>query len=294
MWFKTKAECFKPGYLHIAKDINTQGSKMYTHVKSYTDIIDIINSEKCVYEIVTGQWTEMYDFDGVGIPKEQLPNIVENFKNIYYQTNPTQKVHYKICISPNKLSIHFIIPKSVFPSYREMKQRFDRVISHPDILFRECYDNTIYTKDRLIRTNRSDKTFSGRIFSSPSDDLDLFVSFPLVALPTTFTLPAASDTLLQKYNLHKTFTIDKEIRSNVFRLKRIAPSMCLICQRIHDHENAYIDIIEMSYGCYRNPHQKQFLDPDVIRVDVPKLTKILTGYGLNSQDIDYIISRSKV
>lgn len=294
IWFKTKNESLKKGYLHIARDINKMGSKEFTHVKTYEEISKIIDENDCIYEVVTGKWTEFYDFDGINIDYDKEDEIVENFKFVYSKINPNNKVHYKVCKGDNKLSIHFVIPNSILNDCYSMRERFMELVNIKELKYKSYYDNAIYTKDRLIRTVRSDKVFSNRIFSSQSEDKDLFVSHVLneLNINTNNTKMNSNYLLLKKYGLHHSFVLDAEMRDNTFRLRRINPSNCIICNRIHDKENAYININDMSYGCFRDLSVKMYLEIDTINVNVNKLKNILSNqYNISNEEIEYILSR---
>lgn len=334
-WFKTKAESIKLNHIHLAKDINTNGCKQYTSVDSYEKALYIIKYNKCVYEVVTGKWTEMYDFDGninsiistIDLEtqttllkydniKPIINDVVNNFKYVYNKHYPNRKVCVKTC-SGHKISIHFIIPKSVFNDYISMKQQYQWLMSDPELKYKEYYDGSIYTRDRLIRTNYSDKAFSNRIFRSDDNDMDLFVSHPLtkelnhrgileLSLPSlvdpngltinkriSFKDIGINNQTLLKYNLYNAFIVDKEMSKNMYRLKRIKSSYCLICKRVHDNENAYININDMSYGCFRDLSRKTYIDSDIVKINIIELRKLLKQYNLNDDDIDYVISRSK-
>lgn len=333
-WFKTKAESIKINNIHLARDINTNGSKEYTSVDSYEKALAIIKSNKCVYEVVTGKWTEMYDFDGnidsiistmnlnlqtiilennmENIKKYIINDVINNFKNVYNKHYPERKVCVKIC-SGYKISIHFIIPNSIFNDYKSMKLQYQWLMGESELKYKEYYDGGIYNKDRLIRTNNSDKVFSNRIFRSDDNDNELFISHPLtniniveLSLPSlidpkglgvydriNFKDLGISNATLLKYNLYNAFIIDKEMSRNMYRLKRIKSSYCLICKRVHDNENAYININDMSYGCFRDLSRKAYIDSDIAKINVIELRKLLKQYNLNDKDIDYVISRSK-
>jgi uncharacterized UPF0160 family protein len=82
----------KPGYLHVARDLNENGAKSYARVKTYQEISDIIDK---------------YDFDGQDI-KESPEEIISNFISCHSKISP-EKVHVKKCITKNKISLHFVI-----------------------------------------------------------------------------------------------------------------------------------------------------------------------------------------
>lgn len=303
MWYKTKGEALQEGYLHLAKDINDRGMKAYTRVKTYDDISRIIDEEECVYEIVTGEWKEMYDFDGKDIA-EDADVIIANFISCHQQISP-EPVHVKRCISPSstrenapsshgKLSLHFVVPNTVLPDRHAMLRRFKLMMDVPGLLHPECYDRSIYTKDRLIRTVRSDKCFQGRPFVSTSEDKDLFVSLPMKKREAEqVSQTTVLDKIIHKYNL-TSFKPHSEIQPNVFRIARINPSFCIVCHRVHDNDNAFIDIDKLTYGCFRDPGNIIKLDSDIIRVSRSRLVTQLREFNIAPVDIDNIISRSSL
>ena len=68
------------------------GAKSYTRVKTYKEISEIIDNYDCVYEVVTSEWKEIYDFDGQGI-KESPEEIIENFISLPFE-NISRKSSY--------------------------------------------------------------------------------------------------------------------------------------------------------------------------------------------------------
>ncbi|KAG2172435.1 hypothetical protein INT43_004977 [Umbelopsis isabellina] len=291
-WYKTKAEALMPGYLHVARDLNNRGAKSYARVKTYKEISDIIDNYDCVYEVVTSEWKEMYDFDGEGI-SETPEEIIDNFVTCHSQISP-EKVHVKKCITKNKISLHFVIPNTVLPNYKAMKNRFKLMMSVKGLLHRDLYDSGIYNKDRLIRTVRSDKCFQNRPFISDSEDMHLFVSLPMKILNELEVPPKHKlNSIIEKYKLDA-FKPHSEIHPGVFRIMRIRPSLCIICNRMHESDHAYININEMTYGCFRAEGTVIKLDSDILSISVSRLKAQLKEFDINQSDIDLIISRSKL
>lgn len=291
-WYKTKSEALRPGYLHVARDLNDRGAKSYARVKTHQEISDIIDQHDCVYEVVTSEWKEMYDFDGQDI-SETPDEIVSNFVACHRQISP-ERVHVKRCITKNKTSLHFVIPNTTLPDYRAMKNRFQLMMAVEGLLHRDKYDAGIYNKDRLIRTVRSDKCFQGRPFVSDSADADLFVSLPMKAVRHEEPAPKSRlSSIIERYNL-QAFKPHSEIRPGVFRIMRIKPSLCIICDRMHESDHAYINIDEMTYGCFRAEGTVVKLDADVLNISLSKLTAQLREFDISQEDIDTIVSRSKV
>ncbi len=298
VWYKTKSEALKPGYLHAARDVNEKGIKVYTRVKTYEEMSKIIDDFDCVYEVVTSEWKEMYDFDGNDV-KESADEIIANFVQCHQEISP-ERVHVKKCIGGSKLSLHFVIPGTVLPDNKAMKVRFQLMMSTEGLLHRDKYDKGIYTKDRLIRTVRSDKCFQRRPFTSESSDGDLFVSLPMkerqeLAGPSqqpAYAGRASANRLqdiINKYRLDA-FKPHSEIRPGVFRIVRTKPSLCIICDRRHDSDHAYINVEEMTYGCFRSGTTIK-LDSDVIQVSRSRLAVQLQEFNISQADIETIISR---
>jgi hypothetical protein len=146
----------------VTRDLNENGAKSYARVKTYQEISDIIDKYDCVYEVVTSEWKEVYDFGEQDI-KESSEEIISNFILCHSKISP-EKVHVKKCITKNKISLHFVTPNTVLPNYKAMKNRFQLMMSVKGLLHRDKYDSGIYNKDRLIRIVRSDKCFQNRPF----------------------------------------------------------------------------------------------------------------------------------
>ena len=290
-WYRTKAEALKPGYLHAARDINENGSKNYTRVKTYEELSQVIDNYDCVYEVVTSEWKEMYDFDGEGV-KESAEEIISNFRKCRYQISP-EKVHVKKCISKSKLSLHFVIPTTVLPDYKAMKNRYTLMMKTKGLLHPEKYDGGIYNKDRLIRTVRSDKCFQNRPFTSDSKDIDLFVSLPMKKKIEIESTNEQLQNVIHKYNLDA-FKPHSEIRPGVFRIMRTRPSMCIICNRQHESDHAFINLEDMTYGCFRAGNATIKLNSDLIHVSKSKLISQLAEFDISQADIENIISRSLI
>lgn len=287
-WYRNKSDALCDGYLHIARDVTSSGIKQFASVKTYEEISKIIDKYQCVYEIVTSSWTEMYDFDGKDLPCTE-EDIISNFK---YCRSMISKdvVHVKSSSTMSRISLHFIVPSVVLNNYEVMYVRYQRMMNVPELLYKECYDGSIYTRDRLIRTVRSDKCFQGRPFRSESKDCDLFVSHPY---RKEFDNKMKNDNdLLMRYHLSESFRMDTCLYGNVYRLRRISPSWCIICERVHEHENASLDIDSGTYSCFRSPGKRKTLDGDRLVLNRSKLISQLKNYGLNDQEIRDIISRS--
>jgi hypothetical protein len=101
------------------------------------------------------------------------------------------------------------------------------------------------------------------------------------------------NSIIEKYNLHA-FKPHSEIRPGVFRIMRIRPSLCIICNRMHESDHAYINIDEMTYGCFRAEGAIIKLDSDVLNISVSKLIVQLQEFDISQDDIDLIISRCKL
>lgn len=161
------------------------------------------------------------------------------------------------------------------------------------LLHKDKYDGGIYTKDRLIRTVRSDKCFQNRPFNSTSEDKDLFVSFPMKDEPISEeTGKSKLHDIIRKYHLDA-FKPHSEIYPGVFRIMRTRPSMCLICNRQHESDHAYINIEDMTYGCFRAEGVVIKLDSDIIQISQKKLILQLQEFNISQSDIENIISRVK-
>jgi hypothetical protein len=289
-WYRTKAEALKPGYLHVARDMNENGAKNYARVKTYEELSQVIDNYDCVYEVVTSEWKEMYDFDGEGV-EESVEEIISNFCKCHEQISP-EKVHVKKCITKSKLSLHFVIPATIFPDYRAMKNRYILMMKTEGLLHPDKYDGGIYNKDRLIRTVRSDKCFQNRPFASDSEDKDLFVSLPMKEEIITVNEPDKLQNIIHKYGL-EAFKPHSEIRPGVFRIMRTRPSMCIICNRQHESDHAFINVEDMTYGCFRAGNKMIKLDSDLIHVSKSKLISQLKEFDISQADIENIISRIK-
>jgi hypothetical protein len=57
----------------------------------------------------------------------------------------------------------------------------------------------------------------------------------------------------------------------VFRIMRIRPSMCIICNRQHESDHAFINIEDMTYDCFRVGNTTIKLDSDLIHISKSKL-----------------------
>lgn len=303
-WYKTKSEAFDAGngqiVVYVARDISKSGSKEFSFVKTYNELLSIIKSEKCVYEMVSGKWHEMYDFDGKDINVSEQ-SIIDNFIKCRNQIS-NEKIHIKSCSTADKISLHFIINTSVFADHNAMRNRWRQMISNKELIFADRYDGSIYTKDRLIRTIYSDKTFQNRPFRnvSNSNDVDFFVTVfePMTKIKYTMSRRKETTAILEKFSL-LSFKYDREIRPNIVRVKRLNPSACMVCQRVHDNDNAWINLQTLDFGCFRASDEKRepssvHLDSDLMRLSKSKLMVILREFAISETDIQNIISRSSV
>lgn len=297
IWFKTKAESFAKGSPHdiyIARDIDPSGRKEYSSVRNYTELSAAIGKESsCLYEVIRGAWREMYDFDGrdLDITEEE---VIQDFLRCRSRLS-TERVFIKSASVPGKLSLHFILPESILSDYHAMQSRFDQLLEQ-GLHYAQYYDRSIYSKDRLIRTLRSDKCFSKRPFravTSLEDETLYFVSIPGTLAPT-HTPAASSSILLRRYGLDTSFRLGSEFQPGLFRLNRIRPSMCIVCQRVHDSDNAWIDTHKMTYTCYRNHEKTISLESDLLPLSRARLVSHLRDFALSEADIDFVISRSKL
>ena len=288
-WHRSKSDALRDGYLHVAKDVTSSGIKQFASVKTYEEISQIIDEELCVYEIVTSSWTEMYDFDGKDLPCTE-EDIISNFKQCRLMISD-DAVHVKSSSTSSRISLHFIVPSVVLGNYEVMYVRYQRMMSISELKYKDCYDGSIYTRDRLIRTVRSDKCFQGRPFRSQSRDVDLFVSHPYKKGEDVKRSMYGDDVLI-RYRLSEAFRIDMCLYGSVYRLKRISPSWCVICERVHERENASLDVDRGVYRCFRSPGEYKTLDKDRLVLSRSKLVDQLKNYGLDDQEICDIISRS--
>jgi hypothetical protein len=63
---------------------------------------------------------------------------------------------------------------------------------------------------------------------------------------------------------------------------------------MHESDHAYINIDEMTYGCFRAEGAIIKLDSDVLNISVSKLIVQLQEFDISQDDIDLIISRCKL
>lgn len=91
--------------------------------------------------------------------------------------------------------------------------------------------------------------------------------------------------LLEEVNGWNSFKKIDKIENNFIHLKRMSPSMCPICARVHEHQNPYIYVSE--YGYYwscRRSNQKIFLGNVPSEANVrPSGLKIVTRATFNRQ-----------
>ncbi|CAO3620986.1 unnamed protein product [Cunninghamella echinulata] len=100
------------------------------------------------------------------------------------------------------------------------------------------------------------------------------------------------DEVLIRYRLSEAFRMDICLYGSVYRLKRILPSWCVICERVHERENASLDVDRGVYRCFRSPGECKTLDEDRLVLSRSKLVDQLKNYGLDDQEICDVISRS--
>src|SRR5689334_16354366 len=140
-WYSTKEKAKEEGgeqVIYIAKDKDSSGRKEYSFVKNHQHLSQVLNQCPCVYEIMTKEWREMYDFDGSPELNEQ--EVIQDFISSRKRISD-EKVYIKSCSNHQKTSLHFIIPTTLFRSKEEMKNRF-LLLMKMDLVYKEYYDSS--------------------------------------------------------------------------------------------------------------------------------------------------------
>lgn len=301
-WYPTKdLVSVPPGAIVVARDRDGQGRKEFGVVADHAALSRVIDAEKCVYEQVVDLWRELYDFDGFDFDEDDQM-VIDDFLQARAQFSDEQ-VYIKSASSSAKISLHFIIPTSLF-TRTQMQQRFQQMMSR--LKYASYYDASIYTKNRLIRTVRSDKCFEGRPFRSLTLQDKKWKPVKLLKEEESnyFVTPSAAcsrslSSKIVKPELATTFKWGTEIRPCVFRLDRQRPAVCIICNRTHDSDNAWINTQTLTVGCFRadqlelNKPVQASLDADRLIVSRSRLFSSLRDFALSDDEIHTILSRAR-
>ncbi len=196
---------------------------------------------------------------------------------------------------PEKYSYHLIIDHWYHDNHHEARAFYDLVISSMSNRYTEYIDDSVYKSLQQFRiienTKAGDNRPKVRVTEWKYHDADIVWELDspygefLKSLLTHTSYCSHLNIEFENRNNEPTRASDSVELTKIahlipegfeadtftkhgYKLRRTHPSKCLVCNRIHEHENAYIKILDGSviYKCFRNLAERYVLDV----IDKPK------------------------
>jgi hypothetical protein len=248
------------------------------------------------YEVIEGQQNLYFDFDGELDITTLADAIVQRyslFEELYRKPLPVSIDLYSSCDSVKK-SYHVVVKGVCFHDHivcgrvaREVVDMASKV--NPEL--GKSFDASVYTSKRNLRLLHSRKInstrvkiFDGSVYRSPGyiapkEDpvnrlLTSLVSYVIkcqcigesatVKMPSPEIIETMSEDIVREAlelvneRMPGVF-YRREVRGRMLILNRNKPSMCCVCERVHDTDNAMVFLEHTSKGdtlifrCYRDP-----------------------------------------
>lgn len=212
---------------------------------------------------------------------------------LYHIPNITPEKNIRLFTShgENKRSVHIIVDGVFHENYRESVGFFDSILDHISEEYRKYLDRGIYGKMKQLRIlgcckwqsdrvkilkseylYKSDKILS--IWPDLDNDVTRFMS-SLITVTSGGIMISGYAKPVKVYNDHKieneqigiAINLAKEklgkefkyalenVKGSVFVLRRIAPSHCVICKRIHEKQHPFLFLSssgELFFNCRRS------------------------------------------
>lgn len=251
--------------------IQHSGNRMYTKFNNLSAFqhwyLNLKPTQRMFAEIIgSGPQKFRLDLDGDISDPQLLIRDVQNFFQIMGHGTP-QILFYDIS-SSDKMSYHLIVSSHYFSDNISCKIFTDSLIqfsqSSPWTL---CVDTGVYKSIQGFRLEGSTKWQQQRwkyLFGTQQINPKSFPDSLLGNInPQTMHHISIPHSQIQKYlssrpkpspNLTTTsippgFTIRQTLDNGIVTLNRIKPTYCNLCDRIHEHENAYM--IGNKFVCFR-------------------------------------------
>jgi hypothetical protein len=245
-----------------------------------------------------------FNVDKDEILNNVLKSIKNNLKIVGIELNECRDVMIFSSHSAIKISFHIVIDNYCHSDNNEAKQFYKKVLEELPKEYCNYVDHAVYSKTQQFRMVGCQKYGSNRpkIFmkekyefietpENPKHELNMTLSASLVSntsycklLPSFFSeddkpqrtfvddvsdqdIKNATQLLLDEKSTYKILSVV----GGIISLKRLRPSFCKVCNRVHENENPYIMIIEdnVYFDCRRSAGKKYFLGK------IPKLTSLV-------------------
>jgi hypothetical protein len=266
--------------------------------------------------------------------KNDVEQIIKQTCDILYTGIDIKKLIFVWSTSdnPTKISKHLTIKELYFEDWIMMsKQFYDVFIKKWDETYNYCtaisfIDKQIIRKNASLRFVKSPKPDGSKILhldnknTSFEDSLirpsflwnygheqnismaNLKILFneikksPIIPIINhnnifDFTINTNSQLFLEAFKLAKKSTINGNI---IYEYRRKYPSYCMICKRIHEHENAFIKVSAgvSTYHCYRDLDKSFFINNDNILQYNSRYNQLSSNrYNKNILGTDKFISK---
>lgn len=297
----------------------------YDKFKKHIDEFDETNSH--FYEIISGKQGLYFDFDGLEpIDTSSFEELAKIIKNEFL--NNQIKIDLYSSCGFEKFSYHVVVKGIYFEDHKECEFSAKKIVSQIKSNLKKSFDSSVYTSRRNFRLLGSRKIGSMRIkkFSGILYQDEKFVhpfindqfrlslitditgadlckpnifSFAdetvVISKPKTLYPPkkwnekdfSEIDEFLCKY--YQDVFSNNGLSNDFVLLLRKKPSNCILCNRIHDAENAYIMKTgkNLYFVCRRNNGEKFLINENwsfTVKVEEEKInTKESNDYSEKSK-----------
>ena len=276
--------------------------------------------EKHFYEVIMGKQKPHFDIDGGNITEELLNAIIDSLcvaikkvlTNLNYNIDNKQLLVYKSTNSEKKKSSHVVVNGLYHDNNKEAKYFYNLVIEHVQDEYKPYIDPAVYSSCQQFRILGSSKLNTDRVkylvltdelseyYNSKNNykDIEIFKDSLITFVNTSTYLnvkyketpkkivttnidPDEIENILNILNDKLKYSLEfRDYNNGVITLLDKNRYNCILCKRIHEHENPYIIINNNKvYFCCRraqaeNREYKYFLcnlvDKDELKEVQPK------------------------
>ncbi|KAK9680028.1 hypothetical protein K7432_016062 [Basidiobolus ranarum] len=250
--------------------IQHSGNRMYSKFDNLNAFqhwyLNLKPTQRVFAEIIgTGPQKFRLDLDGDIVDPKLLIQDVTNFFELMGHGTPT--IQFYDISSPNKLSYHLIVSSHYFLNNISCKIFVDSLMQYAKTSkWTLNADTGVYKSVQGFRLEGSTKWQQNRwkyLFGTQQINKRYFCDGLLgIVNPQTMRLITIPHSQLQKHlSSHKSslgipshsiptgFKIRQTLDSGLITLDRIKPTFCELCNRTHEHENAYM--IDNKFICFR-------------------------------------------
>lgn len=293
---------------------------MFSFFDRYIDFMrfqaDIVPENRNFYEVIFGNRKQKLHFDidinDTAMTLEKTKQLIDGLKeqiSMYFGFAPPIAVYSSH--SAEKFSFHVIIDKFYVESANDAKLFYEEMIRR-DIPFKQYIDREVYKSIQQFRLLGSTKIGKNR-FKIPepgtSDDFTVsLITYVEESNPVPFKLAAPekisetnfperhiddksfNDAFAAIHKIYpKTFKL-LNMKGSMVLLKRLKPSFCKICDRIHESENAFLFFSKMGcfLNCRRNPLSISLLTDSIVEESIPDPRELIRHFEVERANNEII------